>query len=187
MKAPSKTKVKKTAANAVKKSTEVAKSTGSYIAKNPKTVLYVGLGALAVYLGYKVVKGVNAVTDIFVEDEKAGGGAISDISNPSKTPIGATINLIQAQTIAANILSVVDGFGGLSEKGYMVVENALRDKTPNDYQLISNAFGTPKRSPITGEQSFWFLGEKLNLTQWISKELNDDQWIRLKKAAPLLF
>lgn len=187
MKAPSKAKVKETANKAVKTTAKAAKSTGNFISKNPKATLYLGLGILGVFVGYKIYKSFTSVTDVFKEDPNAGGGNLENIKNPALKPSGATISMVQAQTIAANILSAVDGLGGLNEKEYMIVENALRNKTEKDFQMISQAFGTPKRSPITGEQSFWFFGERLNLSQWLTQELDAKQKARLQAAAPLIF
>lgn len=187
MKPETKSKVKKTASKAVQSTAKAAEKTGSYITKNPKTVLYIGLGVLTIYLGYKVYKGINAVGHVFVDDTKEGGGDVGKVNNPSTVPTGATINSVQAHAIAANILSAVDGLGGLNEKEYKTVETALKGKTPRDFQMISEAFGHPKRSPVTGEQSFWFFGERLNLMQWLNVEMNDSQKARLKAAAPLIF
>lgn len=170
-----------------KKAASATNKAGDLMTRNAKTVLYVGIGALAIFVGYKVVKSINAVGEVFVDDPSAGGGAIGDIKNPSKTPTGATINHIQAQTAAATILSAVDGLGGLNEKEYITVENVLKGRTPKDFQMISDAFGMPKRSPLTGEQSFWFFGEKLNLSQWLTIEMNEEQRSRIRVAAPLLF
>lgn len=190
MKAPSKAKVKETANNAVKTTAKAAKSTGNFISKNPKATLYLGLGILGVFVGYKLLKGFNKVGNTLSDllpDASAGGGKLTDISTPDKVFTGATINLVQAQTLAANILSAMDGIGGLSESEYKIVENALRNKTPKDYQLISDAFGTVPRDPFTGGQTFSLLGQKLNLTQWLTQELKDNQKIRLQEAAPLIF
>jgi len=180
-------KAKEAGKKAIETTKKAAGKAANYVGENPKTVLYVGLGIVGLIVAYKFIKGFNAVTDVFVDDPNNGGGNIGDISNPDQTPTGATINVIQAQTAASTILSAVDGLGGLNEDEYMTIENVLRGKTPKDFQLISNAFGTPKRSPLTGEESFWFFGEALNLSQWLSIELDQEQKARLKQAAPLIF
>lgn len=181
-------KVKKTASKVAKSAASAAKKTGQVIVKNPQTTLYVVLGIAAVYVGYKLYKTVKSATDGITDDPNAGGGNVDDLNNPGGIPIGATISLTAAQILAADILSAVDSAGGLNENEYKVVENALRNKNAYDYQLISAAFGTPRRSPITGEESVWYLfGEKLNLTQWLTIELNLEQKTRLHKAAPLIW
>lgn len=176
------TKTKK-ATDAVKKT---ASKAGSYVKANPLTMVYVGVGIVAIYGIYKIIKAIDNTTGGIGEDEDAGGGN-DDLTNPSGIEPGATINNIQVQVLAADILSAVDGFYGLNESEYMVIENALRSKTPEDFQLISQAFGTPSRSPITGEETFWWMGEKLNLSQWLTIEMDAEQKTRIREAAPLIF
>lgn len=173
---------------AVTKTKEAAKKAGNYISGNPTTVLYVGLGVLGIYAAYKIVKLFNNVGVGGADDPDAGGGNVDDIQDPVTVPQGATINLATAQILAAEVLNAVDGFGMVEEDEYKAIENVFKGKNAYDYQLISQAFGTPRRSPFTGEESVWWLGgENLNLTQWLSAELDDNQKARLRQAAPLIW
>lgn len=187
MKTESKSKEKSKTSKAAESTAKGVNKTGDFMARNTKTFIYLGLGAIVLYAGYKAFKSVDKIGDMFFDDPNSGGGNLGDIWQPAKTPTGATINLIQAQTIAADLLSAVDGWGGLNEKEYKIVENALKNRTPKDFQLISEAFGTPPRDPLTGGQTFAILGQKLNLSQWLTQELSGEQKTRIKIAAPLIF
>ncbi len=161
-------------------------NTGKAIFSNPKTSLYVGVGVLAlvtVYFSYNSLQKVRAA----ISDNPNYGGGEIDIKNPSNMPLGATITKAQAQTGAARILSAIDSSGQLSTSEFEEVKRVLRNRNAKDYFMISEAFGTPKRSPITGEESFWFLGEQLNLSQWLSIESKPWQIAQLKQLLPTVF
>ena len=159
--------------------------------KGNQTILYVGGGLLGGYLLYKLISAVNSVTggisDAIKDDPNSGGGNV-DIPLPGNTPKNATINNVQAQTAASIILAAVDGFGKVGTKEFETIKKVFQGRNILDYIAISKAFGFPRRSIITGEESVWFLGgEKLNMTQWLTLELSPDQLEELKRIIPEVF
>lgn len=182
-----KEKAKETTKKVVKKTKEAANKAGDFVLSNPKTISYILLAGLGIYGLYKIANLFKNAGVGGADDPDAGGGNV-DTTNPNEVPAGATISKGTAQILAAEILSAVDSIGGVNEEEYMIIENALKGRTFKDYQLISEAFGTPRRSPFTGEESvWWLLGENLNLTQWLTVELDDEQKTRLHNAAPLIW
>jgi len=161
-------------------------NTGKAIVGNPKTVLYVGVAVatlIAVYHGYNSFK---KLTDGIVGDPNAGGGNIGT-DNPTNIPFGATITKAQAEYGAAELLAAMDSVGQLSTAEFDRVKNVLRNKNAVDVAMYSEAFGMPRRNPVTGEEAPWGLGEKLNLLQWLSIETKDWQKAQLKQMIPTVF
>jgi hypothetical protein len=161
-------------------------NTGKAIVSNPNTSLYLGVGVLALVAVYFSYNSLQKVRDAILDDPDSGGGKI-DIKNPSNILLGATITRAQAQTGAARILSAIDSVGQLTTSEFEEVKRVLRNRNAIDYFMISEAFGTPKRSPVTGEESFWLLGERLNLSQWLSIEAKPWQMTQLKQLLPTVF
>lgn len=179
--------LKKTAKELASKTTKAAKKSAKHLQENPKTALYLGVSILAVALVYQGVKAISnvgdGIADAFIGDPNAGGGNVDDliINQPP------TISETQAQIFASEIISAVDSWGTANEEEYQTIQNVLAGKNAKDYQLISNAFGTPRRNPVTGEEAFAGLGSQLNLSQWLSIELSTEQKTRLYNVAPLIF
>lgn len=172
-------KIKDTAKNTLS-------NTGKAIAGNPKTSLYVGVGVVAVLGIYLLYDSLKKITDGVGGDPDAGGGNV-DQGNAGNIPFGATITRAQAATGAAEILSAVDSVGQLSTSEFDRVKNVLRHRNATDFAMYSEQFGTPSRSPFTGEESPWFLGEALNLSQWLSVETKDWQKQQLRQIMPDVF
>ena len=162
------------------------KAVGSTVSKNPTTALYVGVGIASVIGIYLLYDTLKKLSDGVGGDPDAGGGNV-DPGNAGDKPIGATITKAQAQTGAAILLSAMDSVGQLSSTEFDTVKNVLRHRNATDFALYSEAFGNPSRSPITGEESPWWLGEALNLSQWLSIETKDWQKTQLRQIMPTVF
>lgn len=176
------------AAKAVKK---VNTDTG-----NSLSWLAVGGGVLVLYVLYQVVKTVGKVgntagglldelQDAVTTDPDSGGGNVGGGS--TTIPYGASINTIQAETIAAELANIMGSFGRLNERETVQILNILSGKTPIDYVMISNAFGLVRRNPITGEVAPPLLGQQLNLTDWLTIELQPTGIQRLRQVMPGVF
>lgn len=177
--------MKKTTAIATR-AKKALSDTGSAIVANPKTTLYVGVGVaalLVVYFGYDALKGLLEASK---NDPNAGGGNINS-NNAGTIPPGATISNAQAEYAASEILAAVDSVGQLSTPEFDRVKNVLRHRNAKDVAMISKAFGEPRRSPVTGEEAPWGLGEKLNMLQWLSIETKDWQKAQLRQMIPSVF
>ena len=162
------------------KAKKIAKKAADVATDNWKPIA-VGVGVLI--LGIAAVKAFNFIKN-GGNDPNSGGGNVGNHNNPSNVPQGASITVSQAESKAAQILGAIDSIGKLSNSEYAIVKDALQGMNPYDFAMISNAFGMPRRNPVTGEESFWPLGEKLNLLQWLQIELKPDQRIDLRKVMP---
>mgnify|MGYP003638151252 CR=1 FL=1 len=160
-------------------------NTGKAITGNPMTTMYVGIGLLAfaaLYFSYDAIKNV---TSGIGDDPNAGGGNV-DPNNANQVPLGATITNTQAQTGAATIRTAFRSIGQMNNDEFDILKNVLRGKNAVDYALYSKAFGEPSRSP-TGNEAPWYIGEKMNLSQWISVEAKDWQKAQLRQMLPKVF
>lgn len=159
------------------------KTTGKivdFVDANYQTILVVLAVSVGGYLIYRSVKGINDVSkkvgDEISFDGTGEGGA------GTQTPINGqtTITENQASVIAALLLSAMDGFGTDEDSIY----DALAGKTPADYAMISNAFGTP-RYDGAGHSHWPF--PKRNLTEWLTRELNQSEIEHLANLMPGVF
>lgn len=173
--------------NTAKKTTETAKKSAKHLEENPKTGLYLIGGIFLAAIGFKIYKSINdvgeGISDAIIGDPNSGGGNVDEIT----VNIPATITETQAQVFASEIISAMDSWGMVNESEYQTIESVLSGRNAKDFQLISNAFGTPRRNPITGEEAFPLMGSQLNLSQWLSIELSTEQKTRLYNVAPLIF
>jgi len=173
--------------NTAKKTTETAKKSAKHLEENPKTALYLIAGIFLTAIAYKTYQSISdvgkGVSDAILGDLNSGGGNVNEIT----LNIPATITGTQAQVFASEIISAMDSWGMVNEEEYQTIESVLSGRNAKDYQLISNAFGTPRRDSITGDEAFPLMGSQLNLSRWLSIELSNEQKIRLYNAAPLIF
>jgi len=173
--------------NTAKKTTETAKKSAKHLEENPKTGLYLIGGIFLAAIGFKIYKSINSVSegisDAIIGDPNAGGGNVDDLIINQQPTISET----QAQIFASEIISAMDSWGMVNEEEYQTIEAVFSGRNTKDYQLISNAFGTPRRNPVTGEEAFPLMGSQLNLSQWLSIELSTEQKTRLYNVAPLIF
>jgi hypothetical protein len=159
-------------------------NTGKSIANNPKTSLYIGVGIVAILGVYFLYDSLSGL--VSKNDPNAGGGNINP-NNPGSVPIGATITKAQAEYGASELLAAMDSVGQLSTTEFNRVKNVFRNRNAVDVALLSEAFGMPRRNPVTGEEAPWGLGEKLNLLQWLSIETKDWQKAQLREMIPSVF
>src|SRR5690554_3972077 len=52
---------------------------------------------------------LQGVREFFTTDPSTGGGMLKDIADPTHRPVGATINLLQAQTISRQLFDLFKG------------------------------------------------------------------------------
>ncbi len=173
------------------KTKDAVNQASGFVKKNPMIPVYVIGGGFVLYLLYKLAtttsNAVDGLSDIITTDKDAGGGAVI-IDNPTVKPIGASINRAQAQNLAATLLSSFHTWGGVSSKEFEKVKSVFRGKNAKDYALISEAFGEPRRNIITGEAGVLLSGSfKMNLSQWIAKELTNAQRLELKQISTGIF
>lgn len=166
-----------------KKASKAVKETASFTKSNGKDLLLLGGIAVAAYLLIRAAKKTSdKVTDLIPNvgnDPGAGGGVVTPGGNT--TPNGATITQNQASIIAAGLFQAMVVWNGTDEEK---IYNLLEGKTPADYVLISEAFGTP-RYDGNGE-AFWPF-PKHNLSNWLQSELTLSEFNLLKQKMPGVF
>lgn len=112
-----------------------------------------------------------AIKDLFKEDVETGGGYVSNLVDPAHKPAGATINVTQAANMASQLFTLFDGLGTLNESKKQQVYAIFLNKTAVDNQMISTAFGRPRRNPVLGNSGNILIGEKKNLQEWLLAEI----------------
>lgn len=168
----------KGAPNAVKAAGRVGRKVNEDTKGSMSWLLLIGMVA-GVYTVWKITAPLRAGAGAIGSGIDAIGGAFSgtpapgsiDNINVNDKPKGATITNLQAHTIAAGLLSNMDSWGKSSSKERQNIYALLLNKNAVDYQMISNAFGTPRRNPVTGEHAPPLLGFQMNLTEWLTAEI----------------
>lgn len=160
---------------------KAAKKTADYAKSNPQTLLILAALGLGIYAVFKLKKGIDKVGevggDIFTPGSGSPGGTTTPTgSGGSQT----TITPNQASNLARILLTAMDGFGTATEKIYEV----FRGKTPADYHLISEAFGTPR---YDGAGEGMWPAPKRNLTDWLTRELSKNEMNELRRIIPGVF
>ena len=168
----------------VNKARSAAGNAMTFARANPMTLGYIALGGAGIYIAYKLVTSLNKAADAVSDDPNAGGGNI-DPGNAGNTQNGATITNAQAQTMASRMLAAMATVGKVNDDEFNEIISIFRGRNVKDFALISVAFGEPRRSIFTGEGSTWWLGgEKLNLSQWMALELDNEQKNKLSAVIP---
>lgn len=146
----------------------VAKKTGEYASKNPKTVLYVLLGIGVVYAGYKIVSAISNPGDQNLDLQVGGTGG---------TTSNATVTNQLAKNYAQQLLDAMNAKYPVYGTDNDTIE-AVFDKLKNgdDFIKVYNAFGTKDyngyNSPPEGAWSWLDSYEKRNLVYWLKSELS---------------
>lgn len=154
-----------------------------------------GLG-IVLFFGYRVFNTIGKVANTggIIIDEIGGavttnpdhgGGNVGNAN--SDIPHGATITGVQAETLATQLIVIMGSFHKNNEKERNQVYDLLRGKTLVDYQMISAAFGLVRRNPITGEVAPPLLGQKLNLTEWLTVEMGPEGMNELRNITHQIF
>lgn len=165
-----KKQVRATANKLADKTKTGVKKVGKGISDNPKTALYIGLGALALYVGYKIFTKVNTVFD--------GPQIDNDVSGTGGNTNGATISDQQARNFAQQLLDAMnykEPFWGTDEDTIERVFDAL--KNSQDFIKIYNIFGRKDyngyNSPPEGVWSYLDSFEPRDLVYWLQNELSE--------------
>lgn len=129
---------------------------GSFLSKNWKLIVGIGLGGILLWLIY----------DKFIKDD----GNLKESKNHPKS------NLSDAETkaIAESLYQAMDG---VFKNDVQAIYNLLQGKSYNDFARISNAFGKRWRSDS-------LIPEKLTLLGWLNRELNDKEMNVLYSLMP---
>lgn len=167
--AAKKSKVEETASRAV-----------TVVKSNPNTLLILLGIAAGGYVLYKVNQGVNSVGDAFTN----ASGGIPVKADPKQPPSG--LNDLQAKAKAEKLYTAFQsnswGFPGTDTNA---VYAELTGISQNDYVKIYEAFGLRSYNPITGEGSIGFA--KLDLTEWLTAELSNSEFAKLRQLLPNVF
>lgn len=156
------------AAKTVKNTT---KKVGKNVAKNPKTALYIGLGAVVIYGVYKIKKSIDnvGIGDSDIDNQVSGTGG---------NTTGATITTQLAKNLAQQLLDAFNSKEPLYGTDEKLVASVF-DKIQNgaDFNLVFNAFGLKDynghNSPPTGVWSWLDSYEKYNLVYWLRSEISE--------------
>lgn len=160
---------------------KAAKGTANYAQNNTQTLLILAALGLGVYAVWQIKKGIDNVGKIGGEIIHPGSGSPGGTTTPGGGGNShITINPNQASAIARILLTAMDGFGTDTEEIY----NALRGRTPADFHLISEAFGTP-RYDGAGE-AIWPAPQR-NLIDWLTRELSTSEMNELRRIMPGVF
>ncbi|MFD2827176.1 hypothetical protein ACFSYG_11900 [Leeuwenhoekiella polynyae] len=167
--AAKKSKVEETATRAV-----------TVVKSNPNTLLIVLAVAAGGYVLYKVNQGVNTVGDAFTNS--SGGSTLKeDLKLPP-----SSLSVLQAQLKANKLYDAFQANSwGLPGTDTEAVYNELRGLSHNDYVKVFEAFGKKSYNPITGEGSIGF--SKLDLTEWLTAELSNSEFAKLRQILPNVF
>jgi len=184
MKAATKNKVKTAVSKVSKTTTEAAKKAGEYATSNPKTVLYVVVGGIAIYSIYKLIEAAKKTGDILsgdnVENNIEIGNAL--VVNPTNT----TITSNQATIYANQLLEAMNWKGFIFPVGYQhgtdndTIEAIFDKINAEDFKMIYqkfgkkhyNGFGSPDSNAIGGIESAIGIADLKDLVYWLNAELS---------------
>jgi hypothetical protein len=166
--AVTKPKVKKTATAVAKKAKTVAKNTGEYASKNPKTVLYIGLGLVTIFAGFKIYR-------TFFPPDPEAEAPDKDENYPDSTMTSA-----QAKIIANRLYSAMNQSGTDEAE----VFDALRGLTVNYFIKVFDEFGLRRYSVQFGNSGLPFIDDHVDLNFWLTSELNTTELNELKAIVP---
>lgn len=150
-----------------------------------------GVG-MVVFVAFKLARNVGkaldfggGIIDEIKDDPGSGGGNVE--GETGTPPPGANISPVQAQTIASQLANIMGGLGKLSGRGRNQVYEIMNGWNYKDYQLVSAAFGRVRRNPITGEIAPPLMGQKLNLTDWLTIEMQPEGIAHLRTITSGIF
>lgn len=152
----------------IDKAKNLSKETGQYVVKNPKTVLYIGAGVVAIIAAYKLYKA------FFPGEEK-----LPDLDVDYTQPI-STISDAQAQLIAERLYNAMSGTGTDEDE----IFDALSGLTVNDFVKVYDKFGMRQYSLFWGNVGDPLTSGKHHLITWLTNELNTDEINQLKAMIP---
>ena len=135
--------------------------------KYRKPIGFTILGLIAAYILWRAYK------------KAFPGGIKQDRSLPP-----AVITDTQAITTAERLFEAMRS-SGTDEDAIM---QALEGINHNDFVKISDAFGTRSYIPATGSHPLYdWMGEDLDLVEWLLSELSNSEIKRLKQTLPQVF
>ncbi len=148
---------------------KITSGTGEFIAKNKKPLLYIGGAIAVVIIGVAVVKRLKGG----ISGEKLSGGKFVE------QDIDETKTTISSQTARNYAESLFEAFNYTwgTDKG--TIESVFSKIKPEDFKMVYNAFGKRSYSDLNGGSpsekiwlpDTWLGSSKLDLIQWINKEL----------------
>jgi len=164
-----------TAAAKKSKVEETASRAVTVVKSNPNTLLIILAVAAGGYALYKINQGVNSVGDSFSNST----GGIPVKADPTQPASG--LNNLQAKAKADKLYNAMYSAG--TDEDTIFTE--LSGLSQNDYVKVYEAFGKKSYNPITGEGSIIF--GKLDLTEWLTAELSNSEFAKLRQLLPNVF
>lgn len=148
---------------------KVTSNTGEFISNNKKSLLYIGGAIAVVVLGVALVRRLKGG----ISGEKLSGGKFVE------QDIDTTKTTISSQTAKNYAESLFEAFNYTwgTDKG--TIDAIFTKIKPEDFKMIYNSFGKRSYSDLNGGSpsdkiwlpDTWIGSSKLDLIQWINKEL----------------
>lgn len=169
---------------ALDKGKEVAKKTGEFATNNPKSVLYIIGGAIAIYAIYKTAKGISKASSTISGEHIDNNIEVANELSIDESKL--SINETEAVQIAAALLEAMNWYGYVFPIGFShgtntdVIKDVFERINAEDFKLIYLKFGkkdyngvsSPNADVSGGIQDFIGLSEKRDLVYWLRSELN---------------
>lgn len=170
-----KEKIKELSKKAKEATVNTAKEVGKTISSNPVGALYVFGGLLALFVVYKIYKGINS--------------AFSGTTNPAGVNLNLNVSNVTitpetARNLASQLLDAMNRYG-TDEDLISAVFDLL--KTGDDFKLVVDAFGLQPYNgaglPPEGLPPALDGATPMNLVGWLSEELSrgDDVYSKVKE------
>lgn len=100
----------------------------------------------------------------------------------------STLTDSEALSIANRLQNAMGTFGSANKEERKIIQNLLSGKDYNDYVKISRFFGKRGYITITGiSKDSDILAPAKNLSYWLSKELQEEDFVTLRKIIPNVF
>ena len=144
--------------------------------KNP--TLFIVLVVLVLYhlFGHRVRKGVLAMFGL--DKTEVPELEINERNMPTRS---SQFSDLQAKTLADQLFNAMASAGTDEEMIYSIMEKV---KSQDDYNKIYKFFGTRAYFKLFGETTIDWLGEKGDLNQWLTWELDAQERAKLRLLCP---
>ncbi|GAA4274963.1 hypothetical protein U6A24_12625 [Aquimarina gracilis] len=169
-----KQKAKELASKSASAAKKGINKTGDFVAKNPKTALYVVGGVVVGYLAYVLIKTLRTGADVAQNILNPDIDNSIDVGDLDTS--GSRIGIQQAKIYAQQLLDAMNHgapFWGTDEETILQVFKKI---TPEDFKIVYNAFGKKDyngyNSPPTGILANLDSYQPRDLVYWLNAELS---------------